>query len=127
MRMLYILCQRNEGFIHYFFLLRSCGVTLGDLGKACVLLGLVVHYQFVTQFFILCHSPVIVDLSNCNCRFHPFISFHIFLLSFPSSCLIEPITGSIKSQGVMHDGEMTNRTPQSPPSSEMNFEEVALG
>lgn len=54
MRMLYILCQRNEGFIHYLFLLRSCGVTLGDLGKAYVLLGLVVHYQFVTQFFILC-------------------------------------------------------------------------
>jgi len=27
----------------------------------------------------------------------------------------------------MHDEEMTSRTPQFPPSSEMNFEEAALG
>lgn len=36
-------------------------------------------------------------------------------------------SGSIKRQWVLHDGEMTSRTPQFPPSSEMNFEEVALG
>jgi len=52
MRMLYILCQRNEGFIDYF-LLGSCGVTLGDLGKACVLLGLVMHYQLLLSFHTL--------------------------------------------------------------------------
>jgi len=84
------------------FLIRSCGVTLGDLGKACVLLGLVVHYQFVIQSCILCYSPVIVDLSNYNCRFHTFISFHIFLLSFPSSCLIEPIIYNFKSHSIYY-------------------------